>query len=418
MAKKSKYERKRELRVTAEKEQALDDALRFSKKRFKKLDEVITQLYEGCDFSRFFNTDERLRKMKACFESVSKKDAHAGEQLRDMFILLNNNSVLMQDARSVHAVYNVFRFRQYWRNSISGWQPCEVGGSNQFIELVDHLICKYKVPAFLYNAFSDSGDQLYMQWFVHLAGGGKVREMKNLPVKLTQKMAHYFTLAPEKLQVTQALRWAQVRGSGGEEKLASRVAYSWIGTKPFGDEVFWESFIQLLSGDGMFNHEKLTELIDYVRETRRADPGYVLKGRTLQSLLRQSDKWHGTYKQLNGNWSWIPCGIGGLKVERKTEKVIMEELTEGKRLVEEGRAMKHCVASYAQACVKGRTAIFSLRKYSEGVLINTLATIEVNLFLRSVVQAKAKMNHPIPGEARKYMEQWAGKNGLSINPYV
>ena len=57
--------------------------------------------------------------------------------------------------------------------------------------------------------------------------------------------------------------------------------------------------------------------------------------------------------------------------------------------------------------------IFSLRKYSGGVLNDIMATIEVSVFLKRIVQAKGKMNKPISEEAKKYMESWAAKNTLT-----
>jgi hypothetical protein len=98
--------------------------------------------------------------------------------------------------------------------------------------------------------------------------------------------------------------------------------------------------------------------------------------------------------------------------------VVLEELTESRRLTEEGKLMKHCVGSYAYYCAKGKSAIFSLRKYSGGILLDIMATIEVNLALQRVVQAKAKMNKPISEEAKKYMESWAMHEGLVLNPYL
>ena len=97
---------------------------------------------------------------------------------------------------------------------------------------------------------------------------------------------------------------------------------------------------------------------------------------------------------------------------------MLEELTESRKLSEEGKAMKHCVGSYAFYCAKGRSAIFSLRKYSGGILLDIMATIEVNISLQRIVQAKAKMNKPINEEAKRYMEAWAIHEGLAINPYL
>jgi len=419
MGKRSKSERKKQLQLSEEREKILCEVLRFSNKRFKRFDEVIMQLYAGEDLHVFFNTDKRMWKISECFNGVSKNDyLHVKTMLRNLFIHLDKCSLLMSDENMIQAVFNIFQFRAQWRKDIFKWRPVEQNSSFQLIELANYLFCKYEVPAFLYKAFYETGTTIFISWFIHLSAGGKVKEMKNIPIPFTQKMGHYFIQAPEKMSVIEALRWAQVRGCGGDEKLAERVAYSWIGTKPFADEAFWESFLQLLIRNGMFNHDKLTELIDYVRETKRENANYNLKGRTLQSLMRQSDEWHCKYKNVKGNWFWKPCGIDGLKVERKAEIIKLEELTEAKKLIEEGTAMKHCVASYTHYCAQGRSAIFSLRKYSGGVLNDIIATIEVNIFLKTIVQAKAKMNKPISEEARKFMELWATKNALTINPYV
>ncbi len=419
MAKKHKSQREEQSMLKQEREKLIQDMLQYSKKRFKKFDEVIVQLYENKNLNQFFTTDKRMWKINECFENVVKKNNQRAKTcLKDIFIQLDKSSLLIAEEGSIQAVYKAFQFRANWRNDIFKWKPVSKQAAFQFRELASYLFCRYDVPEFLYKAFYETGNMLFISWFIHLGAGGKVREMENIPIPFTQKMGHYFAQAPAKMAVTEALRWAQVKGMGGIEKTAERIAYSWIGTKPFGDELFWESFLQLLLRSGMFNHDKLTELIDYVREAKRENAGYNLKGRTLQSLMRQSDEWHGKYAHVKGNWFWKSCGIDGFKIERKTEIVKLEELTEAKKLIEEGAAMKHCVASYTHYCAQGKTAIFSLRKYSGGVLNDIIATIEVNIFLKRIMQAKAKMNKPISAEAKKYMEAWAAKNALVVSPYL
>lgn len=53
-----------------------------------------------------------------------------------------------------------------------------------------------------------------------------------------------------------------------------------------------------------------------------------------------------------------------------------------------------------------------------GLQVETLATIEVNLALQRVVQAKAKMNRKISEEAKKHLDEWAKKNELSVSMYL
>ena len=44
-----------------------------------------------------------------------------------------------------------------------------------------------------------------------------------------------------------------------------------------------------------------------------------------------------------------------------------------------------------------------------------LATIEINILLKRIVQAKAKKKQPVSKEATSIMKQWATKNELSIS---
>lgn len=418
MKKITKSEREQQKLVSQEKEQVIRQALQFSKKRFKKFEEIIHQLYMNEDLSSFFS-DRRIGKINECFTTLSSKSKETDRKiLRNVFIHLYGYSALVSDEQFIQAVYKMVQFRAYWRNDVFNWKAASKQGAIQVKELAAYLFCKYKVPDFFYKCFYETTNDLHIYWLIHIGRGGSVKDMGSIPIPFTKKMGNYFLLTPAEFSVTEALRWAQLKGLNGEDLLAKRIAYSWIGTKPYSNEEFWETFLQLLVNGGMFNHNKITELIDYVREAKRENGNYSLKGRTVQSLLRQSDAWHNRFTQFKGNYFWKPCGIEGYKAEKKPELVVLEELTESRKLTEEGRSMKHCVGSYSFYCAKGKSAIFSLRKYSGGVLLEIMATIEVNLSLKRIVQAKAKMNKAISTEAKKHLHTWAMNEGLEVNQYV
>lgn len=121
---------------------------------------------------------------------------------------------------------------------------------------------------------------------------------------------------------------------------------------------------------------------------------------------------------MKGNQSWNSCGIKEYRVEKKDEYILLEELTGSRLLADEGRVMKHCVGTYIHYCFTGRSAIFSFRRYIQGVLMERMATVEVNLFSKRIVQAKSRMNGKISDEVKKHLELWAKKNDLSVNPYL
>jgi len=419
MGKKQPSKREAELLEKNQRDLVLEKVLRFSQKRFKKFDEVLLRLYAGENLAEAAGTDQRISKVRECFKAlVGNKHVPARKTLRDAFIYLDKCSDLVHEESHIQMVYNVVQLRSFWRNDLFNWKPLSKQKSQQWHELIRYLFHQFDTPTFLYKAFLQAGDLLHMHWFIHITIGKRVKDLPMMPIPFTQKIGHYFLQAPHQFSVAEALRWAQVMGMGGDQKLAERIAASWLSVKPYQHEDFWETFIHLLIRGGMFNLSKITELIDYVRECKRENVQYHLKGRTLQSLMRQSDEWHGRFTTIKGNQFWKPSGIEGCEVKRKECLLKMEELTESKLLAEEGRAMKHCVGSYTYYCAKGKTAIFSLRKYTHGLLLEVLATIEVNVALRKVMQAKAKMNAQISADARKILDDWAEAQGLTINTYL
>ena len=106
----------------------------------------------------------------------------------------------------------------------------------------------------------------------------------------------------------------------------------------------------------------------------------------------------------------------GKKHERIVWKVT--ELLGVQELVAEGRAMQHCVATYAASCSRRASAIFSVT--AEDMLGNMErgGTIEVNLKTARVVQAKAKRNTQLKPAARAVLEKWARREGLGINEHL
>lgn len=398
-----------------EKDESAMQALQFSRKRFKKFDEVIDALYNCEDLSEHF-ADRRIAKVHELFTQGSESKSRSF--LRKVLVHFSERTQLLSGPEHIQAVSHIVRYKDYWIRDIFKWKPASKQRASQFSELVSYLFCRYPVPVFLYKAFINERDQRFMRWYIDLGTGASMKDMMSMPIPFTQRMGHFFLQAPEKFTVTEALRWAQVKGLGGGDPLAHRIVYSWLSTKPFGDEEFWQSFLRILVREEAFMFDHLTGMIDYLREMKRENPDYSLKGRTCNSLIRQSHEWHRRFADRKENYSWKPCGIEGMRIVKNEEAIIMEELTEYRVMAQEGRAMKHCVASYSYYCANGRTAIFSLRKYAGSVLLERLATIEVNMHMRRIVQAKAKLNKPISDEAKKYMMIWKEKESLTIGPYL
>ena len=90
--------------------------------------------------------------------------------------------------------------------------------------------------------------------------------------------------------------------------------------------------------------------------------------------------------------TWPPVLVDPLVIE--THQV--HELFSGKSLDEEGRRLRHCVASYATKCVSGNTLIFSIRD-ADGASLSTLEVLMDDITYRlSLVQHKGVKNAAPP----------------------
>ncbi|MFN8344280.1 MAG: PcfJ domain-containing protein [Spirosomataceae bacterium] len=408
-------------------EQALHRALRTSAKRHQRFLYVIQELKKEefnqslarqdrrySELSGFLNDQNWVRNKAKLLEGLEVLTLGLERKCPDWF----------KDTDLLIALLMVGRYRKAWRQPLEGWKSKAKNDYGKFMNLVSYLFLQYEAPRFLYHAFFHPQDYPHLELFIYLGTGGSMKEVR-FDIKLTKKMQHYFLHAPEGLRVTQAVRWAQVCGLGGDPLLAHRIAYSRLGyADRRRDETLWEDFVRILVQGGMFNLDKLTELIDYVRTCTQQNPDYSLKGRTLPSLLRQSNEWHHQMVRAKSTkqavtWQgvdWEPFTV----TEGKEENPViyqMVELLSNKELSEEGQRMHHCVASYADDCFYGKTRIFSLRCTRFGNE-ERLATIELDLRNRRIVQAKYRYNQKISDKARELLEQWAAQQKLVLSKYL
>jgi hypothetical protein len=89
----------------------------------------------------------------------------------------------------------------------------------------------------------------------------------------------------------------------------------------------------------------------------------------------------------------------------------IRELTSVPELVEEGRAMTHCVASYARKCLDGQCAIFTLRDRAD----KRVATLELHPTTLRVVQCLSLRNSKPSAAVLAFARSWhqevvAGRN--------
>jgi hypothetical protein len=335
-----------------------------------------------------------------------------------------------------------------WIGHVENWLPESDGAAEQLASLARHLLTRYYVPPFLnagwFEGFTSPG-RMHQDWFVHIGTGKNIRRAE-LPVRLTEKAAHYFMQAPRDATIVGALRYGQVLALGGDAYLAQAIAESKLGSI-LPDEEFWASVLHFFVNHQELNLSDVGPIVDYLYTQRfgegepppegtiidldaAPDPGLTMKGRTLQALLRRVEEWHEKLARSSKRprTSWQPSGIAPFRTDQPDRfKVahswLVRELLSSQELMEEGREQKHCVFGYGANCVNGSCSIWSLRvRAGNDVRFRRLLTIEVNNGRRAVVQVRGRCNKTLGASRRsermrtagEILRRWARESRLSI----
>jgi hypothetical protein len=273
-------------------------------------------------------------------------------------------------------------------------------------------------------------------WYIRLGRGARFRAL-NLPLVLTRKMEHYVRRAPDHYTVSHALRYGETRGLGGSEGLACEVAIGRLG-RNVEHPAFWRTVLGFFVAHPETKLEHVNPIIDFIHASkfggeevltedgaeRRAPPlpAFSMKGPTLSSLLRLVTAWHAelAVTRERGSFSWKRCGVQPYRFLEKRSgdepdrDWTILELVDSAALQAEGRAMHHCVYSYAQRCRRGETTIWSLRLRVNG-REKRMATIEVEPRGRAIVQVRAQCNRPPGARSAAIIRQWSGWAGLRLD---
>ena len=251
-------------------------------------------------------------------------------------------------------------------------------------------------------------------WFLHIGSDQNIRKA-DIPVQLTKKTAPLFLQAPDRYTIEEAQRWGQILGLEGEQPLVRAVNATRLGTT-FENEAFWKSVIHFFVNNPMLDPDHVGPIVDFIYNQKYVpqevaqpggevlqlpppQPNFSVKGSSILKPLNQVEEWH---RQLARDTrlphrQWEPSGLCPFEMEENRpgsgEKVqwSIKELLSTKELQGEGKAMGHCVGSYAQNCQKGNTSIWSMQVGFESGPPYRVMTIAVN-GSRRITQARGRYN--------------------------
>ena len=358
------------------------------------------------------------------------------------FVLKNSDNFLTKD--NVIALEQIVFNYKYRVRDIEKWKPTRNNPKIQLQLLLQHLFAKYPVPKFLGNCFVNHTSRTGL--YLHIGQGKSFKDYLLKPnMLLNKKVYNYLFSVPEHFSFYEGFRYAQVLSLGGTERFFKALMDSDYQRSEFETDNFWSKFVEFLINAPMFDYAKIHELVDYISSRKQNETPqnpFSLKHRTIASLLKQSFDWHqdqilaarqariqnqggrGRFRFNRPTFNygadptakWLPLDVRDY--HQSSEKITYNliQLTTGKQLIEEGREMRHCVASYADSCMRGEKAIFSLRESGPGIIPGSLVTIEVRNY--EIVQARGKGNKAYKEGLNKIIKKWAEREGLKHSKWI
>ena len=280
---------------------------------------------------------------------------------------------------------------------------------------------------------------LHQRWFIHVAQGQNIRTAAGLPVAITKKQAHHFLQAPDDFDIMSGFRWAQISDLGGSERLVRSVLTTRVATD-FRNDEFWMSVFRWFIANPLLDSVHHAPMIDYLHDQRfvasvpnpnahlpgrprllAPQPNLTMKGRNPATVLRAVADWHRRLGRSRSRKAiaWAPSGMPAFRFEEGEGHnlrvyTIMELLSSGE-LEDEGRAMSHCVASYAGSCAAGHASIWVLKVVDAFDCETRLLTLEVWNASRQIVQARRKCNKEAGAKEVSILSRWASVGGPSVS---
>jgi PcfJ-like protein len=354
-------------------------------------------------------------------------DARADRRLRDLLHAVADRAprLVRDDA------FAAFRrmAAEPWVRPLSDWVPSGKGWDTLFRSLAEHLFARYPMPPFLWSTLQGAEDRAELvRVALHVAAGGSLFEAVKsglFAVPLTRRMCHDVLLCGGDGDFLRVVRGVQVRSARGSARLLA----AWLATDAGGrlhdraGEVFWQGVLEWLSANPMLPDTEIGPLVDYIGLRRRQEPAFSIRGRSVLALLRGMREWHGALarERVVRQRVFRPSGFEPLDLDRsrktatghRTEIWHVREILDARALADEGRAMNHCVYSYAGAVGSGQCSIWTLT-LEDGTGHWRRLTIEVRNAQRRIVQARGRFNRLPEPLDRIALDAWAGRNRLEV----
>jgi hypothetical protein len=370
------------------------------------------------------------RRPESSAQAVDRLLAGAphSQRLRELLGVVAERSPRLVDADMLGALTLIAQAP--WVRPPATWRPYGKSKDRLFRSLAEHVLERYRVPPFVWSAFrADDDAPILARVVVHVAAGGSLHQAVKaglMPVPLTRSMCHELLASAGEARFLDVVRKVQVKAAGGDGRLFRAWTATRAGRRLHSreDEAFWQAVLAWFCANPMLPQAEVGPLVDYIEHRRAQAPGFSMKGRSALALLRGMRAWHGQLareRDVSGRVfepsGFQPMDIDRSRRDRRGNRVVevwhVREILDARTLADEGRAMGHCVYSYARAIEAGQCAIWTLTLRDDTGHWRRL-TIEVRPSLRQIVQARGRFNAKAEPRDLLALEAWATRNTLSV----
>lgn len=260
----------------------------------------LKQIHDG--FVRAGDRDER----DVLYRLLCHVDKHADLSYEGAMIPKLGN---VASNRYAFGVVMLARHYRDWVRPIESWVPQTQVPGDQFASLARHLLVPLGVPRCMDSAWFRDHEKLaarQQDWFKTVGHGFHISEADQ-PPRLTRKMGLAFLHAPERFTIEEAMRYGQVVGQEGDERLAEAIVDTPLGMS-FRNADFWDTVIRYLVREPNLNRACVGAVVDYLEAIRfercevvQADgsvirekplqPKFDITGRSVRNVLRLVEAW-------------------------------------------------------------------------------------------------------------------------------
>jgi hypothetical protein len=318
-----------------------------------------------------------------------------------------------------------------WVRPPAAWRPSGKSQDRLFQSLAEHVLARYRMPPFVWSAFTADVDApVLARVVIHVAAGGSLYEAiksRLMPVPLTRGMCHELLARGGEARFLDAVRKVQVRAAGGD----ARLFRAWVTTRAVRrlhsreEEEFWQTVLAWLCANPMLPQAEVGPLVDYIEHRRAEVPDFSMKGRGVLATIRAMREWHGQLAKEKAAAGRVfpasglePVDIDWSRRDSKGNRVVeiwhFREILDARTLADEGRVMGHCVYSYARWIENGQCSIWTATVEDNAGHWRKL-TIEVRPSERQIVQARGRHNRSPEPKDVLALEAWATRNRLQVS---